>query len=377
MGSGSCRALSEHRADRRAFSAVLAAILGAFSFSQAAFADDFGRIEPIEVNQPLADLGKRLFYDPRLSGDTTLSCASCHQPDKAFTDGKPLSDAYSLFGGHFRNTPTLANVGHRANWFHDGRLGTNLNDVTRESLTETYFMNMDMRIMQERLKQDATYVALFEAAGKGEPSNGGVRSAIQEFLKTITSSGAPFDNGAMSESAQAGFELFTGKAGCAACHSGPRFTDDKAYNIGVPENPDIWSDPDRHAAFVTFAKFQGVENYMNIRRDPGAYLLDTRQENFGKFVTPTLRELSYTAPYMHNGMLATLEDVVEFYNLGGGNSANKDVRIRPLALTDEEKANLVDFLRSLSGNSFDVPTYNPGEFSTEYTLITDWRNTPN
>ncbi|MEM8876917.1 MAG: cytochrome-c peroxidase, partial [Pseudomonadota bacterium] len=251
MGSGSCRAHSEHRADRRAFSAVLAAILGAFSFSHAAFADDFGWVEPIVVNQPLADLGTRLFYDPRLSGDTTLSCASCHQPDKAFTDGKPLSDAYSLFGGHFRNTPTLANVGHRANWFHDGRLGTNLNDVTRESLTETYFMNMDMRIMQERLKQDATYVALFEEAGKGEPSNGGVRSAIQEFLKTITSSGAPFDNGAMSDSAEAGFELFTGKAGCAACHTGPRFADDKAYNIGVPENPDIWSDPDRHAAFVT------------------------------------------------------------------------------------------------------------------------------
>ncbi len=343
-----------------------------------AFAEDepFGPVKALETKPALVELGKRLFYDPRLSGDTSLSCSSCHQPDKAFTDGEALSIAYtgSL---HFRNTPTLANVGHRKAWFHDGRLGTNLNDVTRESITETYFMNMDMRIMQERLKQDPVYVEMFEAAGKGEPSNGGARSAIQEFLKSITSSGAPFDTGDMSDSANAGFELFKGKAGCAACHTGPRFTDDQPHNIGVPENPEIWSDPERHVAFVTYAKFMGVENYMNLRRDLGAFVRDHRQESAGKFMTPTLRELTYTAPYMHNGMLATLEDVVDFYNAGGGNAANKDIRVRPLNLTDEEKTQLVDFLKSLSGNSFDVPSYNPGEIDTDYPLIADWRNQTN
>ncbi len=360
--------------------AVIAVIAGAATALVGnvlpAQADDFGPVKSIKVNPDLAALGKRLFYDNRLSGDTSLSCASCHQPDKAFTDGEALSTAYTG-AEHFRNTPTLANVGHRKAWFHDGRLGTNLNDVTRESITETYMMNMDMRIMQERLKQDPVYVEMFKKAGKGEPSNGGARSAIQEFLKSITSSGAPFDTGDMSDSAKAGFELFKGKAGCAQCHSGPRFTDDTPHNIGVPENPAIWSDPERHVTFVTYAKFMGVENYMNIRRDLGAFIRDHKQSSAGKFMTPTLRELTYTAPYMHNGMLASLEDVVEFYNKGGGNSANKDKRLHPLNLTAEEKTSLVDFLKSLSGNSFDVPTYNAGEIDTDYPVISDWRNTPN
>ena len=343
---------------------------------QSVAADDHGPVKAIEVNRELADLGKRLFYDDRLSGDTSLSCATCHQPDKAFTDGLELSEAYTG-SRHFRNTPTLANVGHRAAWFHDGRLGTNLNDVTRESITETYFMNMDMRLMQERLKQDPVYVEMFERAGKGEPSNGGARSAIQEFLKSITSSGAPFDTGDLSRSAKAGFELFRGKAGCVACHTGPRFTDDMPHNIGVPENADIWSDPDRHVTFVTYAKFMGIENYMNLRRDVGAFVRDHKQESAGSFMTPTLRELTYTAPYMHNGVFATLEEVVDFYDRGGGNAANMDKRLHPLSLSDEEKTDLVEFLKSLSGNSFDVPDYNPGEIDTEYPVIVDWRNQKN
>lgn len=355
-----------------AVSVVSALTLG----TAAGHAADFGSVEPIKVKKELAALGKRLFYDTRLSGDTSLSCSSCHQPDKAFTDGKPLSDAYS--GSlHFRNTPTLANVGHRKAWFHDGRLGTNLNDVSRESITETYFMNMDMRIMQERLKQDPVYVKMFKAAGKGEPSNGGVRSALQEFLKSITSSGAPFDTGKMSAAAKAGFELFKGKAGCAQCHSGPRFTDDKPYNTGVGDNPAIWADPERHVTFVTYAKFMGIENYMNLRRDLGAFVRDHKEASKGKFMTPTLRELIYTAPYMHNGTIGTLEDVVEFYNKGGGINLNKDARLKPLGLTGEEKANLVAFLKSLSGNSFDAPAYNPGDFDMEPTLIADWRKQKN
>ncbi|MCF6344033.1 MAG: photosynthetic protein synthase I [Devosiaceae bacterium] len=361
-------------------SSSLAIIASLMAFSSvgvySAQAEEYGSVTPIEVKKELADLGKRLFYDIRLSGGADLACASCHQPDKAFTDGEALSDAYADTE-HFRNTPTLANVGHKASWFHDGRIGTNLNDVTRESITETYFMNMDMRIMQERLKQDPIYVDLFDKAGKGEPSNGGARSAIQEFLKSITSSGAPFDSGNMSDSAKAGFDLFTGKAGCVACHSGNLFSDDKPHNTGVADNPDIWSNPDRHVTFVTFGKFQGIENYMNLRMDPGAYIRNRNKENMGTFMTPTLRELTYTAPYMHNGTIATLEEVVDFYNEGGGEATNIDPLLKPLDLSDGEKADLVEFLKSLSGNSFDVPAYNPGEFDTEYTVITDWLNKKN
>lgn len=363
------------------------AIVGAIAFAAAlasigvtaheARAADPSPVKPIEVKGELAALGKRLFYDPRLSGDTSLSCASCHQPEKAFTDGQALSDAYSG-AKHFRNTPTLANVGHRAAWFHDGRLGTNLNDVTREMITETYMMNMDMRIMQERLKQDPVYVKMFKAAGLGEPSNGGARKAIQNFLKTITSADAPFDKGAMSAPAKRGWGLFKGKANCIACHSGDRFTDDKPYNIGVPDNPEIWSDPLRHITFVTFAKFQGIGNYMNVRRDLGAYIRKHRDGTQHSFLTPTLRELTYTAPYMHNGVFATLEEVVDFYNRGGGDDPNKDARLKPLDLIASEKKDLVEFLKALSGRSFDTDQYVwRKEIPTDYPVIKNWRKVKN
>ena len=363
---------------RKTAAALLGSALLTIALSAGpAKAEGFGPVKPIEVKKELAALGKRLFYDPRISGDTTLSCSSCHQPDKGFSDGQALSDAYS--GAlHFRNTPTLANVGHRAAWMHDGRLGTNLNDVTREMITETYLMNMDMRVMQERLKQDPAYVKMFKAAGLGEPSNGGARKAIQNFLKTITSKGAPFDTGKMSAAAQRGFGLFKGKAGCAACHSGNRFTDDKPYNTGVPDNPDIWADPLRHITYVTYAKFMGVENYMNVRRDLGAFVRTHQKGSEGKFKTPTLRELNYTAPYMHNGMLKTLEEVVDFYDRGGGDHPNKDQRLKPLNLIASEKKDLVEFLKALSGESFDRDEYAwRQEIPSDYPVIENWRKAKN
>ncbi|WP_343560305.1 cytochrome-c peroxidase [Kiloniella sp. b19] len=333
-------------------------------------------IKPKDVDPALAELGKRLFYDARLSGDTSLACASCHQPDKAFTDGLALSEAYSGVS-HFRNTPTLANVGKRAAWNHDGRLGTNLNDVTREMITETYLMNMDMRLMQERLKQDPVYVEMFRAAGLGEPSNGGARKAIAAFQDTIVSRNAPIDTGDLTAAALRGQALFNGKAGCVSCHSGDRYTDDKVHNTGVQDNPEIWADPERHIAFVTYAKFMGVENYMNLRQDLGAFVRDHSYTSRRTFLTPSLRELTHTAPYMHNGTLATLEEVVDFYNAGGGADTLKDQRIRPLDLNDSEKSDLVEFLKSLSGDSFDTDAYVWRKDDYDYTLIENWRETAN
>ena len=356
--------------------ATLAGFLTLSVVQAFAQAQDPAGIAPMDVKPELAALGKRMFYDVRLSGDTSLACASCHQPDKAFTDGEALAAAYTG-AAHFRNTPTLANVGYRDAWMHDGRLGTNLNDVTREMITETYLMNMDMRIMQERMKQDPVYVEMFKAAGMAEPSNGGARKAIEAFLKTIVSRGAPIDEGALSAGAQRGQGLFEGKAGCVACHSGPRFTDDQPHNTGVPKNAEIWADPERHSAFVTYAKFMGVENYMNLREDLGAYIR-TRQEGTKRsFLTPSLRELTWTAPYMHNGVFATLEEVVDFYNEGGGDDALKDPRLRPLGLVPSEKADLIAFLESLSGESFEVDAYVWSADDYSYALIEDWRNTSN
>ncbi|MEM1429856.1 MAG: cytochrome c peroxidase [Pseudomonadota bacterium] len=343
----------------------------------AAWAQDAVTPEPpIDVNEARAELGKRLFYDYRLSGDTRLSCSSCHDPTMAFTDGQALSDAYSG-AGHFRNSPTLANVGFRSAWLHDGRLGTNLNDVAREMITETYLMNMDMRIMQERLKQDPIYIEMFAAAGMSEPSNGGARNALMDFMKTIQSRNAPYDTGEMSAAAQRGQAIFEGKGQCASCHSGARFTDDAPHNTGVPDNPKIWNDPERHSAFVTYAKFMGVPNYMNLREDLGAYIRTHRAETERTFLTPTLRELTYTAPYMHNGIFETLEEVVDFYDRGGGDDPLQDPRLAPLDLVPSEKADLIAFLQSLSGDTFDVDAYVWREDDFGYELIEDWRNTPN
>ncbi|MDP6885027.1 MAG: cytochrome c peroxidase [Rhodospirillales bacterium] len=352
----------------------IALVIGAVILASPVLAADFGPVEPMKVDAKKAALGKRLFFDPRLSGDAAIRCSTCHIPEKGFSDGLALSKAYPGSDG-FRNTPTLINAAQKAAWFHDGRIGTNLNDVTRESITETYSMNMDMRLMQERIKQDPIYVKMFKEAGYGEPSNGSVRNAIPEYLKTLTSRGAPFDSGKLSDAAQRGFELFKGKANCAQCHSGPRFTDDKAHNIGVPENPDIWSNPMRHLTYVAFANFLGIENYMNIRRDVGAHIRTHKADgsDIGKFMTPTLRELTHTAPYMHNGTIKTLKDVVAFYNRGGGKDPNKDARLKPLGLSKEERANLVEFLKSLSGQPLTGPEHVWKEkINVNYAVIEDW-----
>ncbi len=341
--------------------------------------DGKGPIKPIKVDAKKAELGKRLFFDPRLSGDAAISCATCDQPSKGFSDGLPLSKAYPGSKG-FRNTPTLINTATRKNWFLDGRIGTNLNDVTREMITEDYIMNMDMRLMQERLKQDPVYVKMFKDAGYGEPSNGSVRKAIPEYLKTLTSRNSPFDKGTMTPAAKRGYELFKGKAQCATCHSGANFTNDKAYNLGVPENPEIWSDPLRHMTYVAFGTFMGIKNIMNIRRDVGADIINPKADgsNVGKFVTPTLRELKFTAPYMHNGMFKSLFEVVAFYNQGGGEDKNKNPDLKPLKLTFGEQQNLVDFLEALTGDPLTTEKFVWKEkIPTNYTAIENWRDVKN
>ncbi|MFV2033746.1 MAG: cytochrome-c peroxidase [Halocynthiibacter sp.] len=361
-------------------SVVCAVIFGSIVWNgSGAQAQEFGPIEAVKVDPKKAALGKRLFFDKKLSGDSSQSCATCHAPDKAFTDGLPLSKAYPGSEG-FRNTPTLINTAFKKSWFWDGRLGTNLNDVTRESITEDYIMNMDMRVMQERLKQDPVYVKMFADAGYGEPNNGAVRKAIPEYMKTLTSRGAPFDTGKMSASAKKGFELFKGKAGCAQCHSGPTFSDGNVYNTAVPDNPEIWADPARHHTYVAFGMFMGISNLMNLRRDVGAHVRTHKADrsDYGTFMTAPLRELKYTAPYMHNGMLATLSDVVNFYNDGGGDDPNKDKRLTKLDLGEAERADLVAFLEALSGDPLTGPEHVwTDKIPANYQAIADWVNVKN
>jgi len=338
-------------------------------------AESIGPLPDLKIDAAKAELGKRLFFDPRLSGDGAISCATCHQPDNGFSSKQALSPGYPG-NGHFRNAPTVINAAHKKVWMHDGRIGTNLNDVTRGMITEDYIMNMDMRIMQERIKQDPVYVKMFKDAGYGEPSNGKVRKAIPEYLQTLTSRNSPFDNGKMSKAAKKGKKLFEGKAGCVQCHSGPLLSDGKSHNTGVPENLDVFLDPMNHQAFIAYNMFMGNENYMNLKRDPGTHVQTHKADgsDMGKFMTPSLRELKYTAPYMHNGMIKTLADVVAFYNNGAGKDSNKSELLKPLNLTDAEQKQLVAFLQALSGDALTSKEHVWKEkYPTEYEAIADWR----
>lgn len=336
-------------------------------------------------NPKAVELGRKLFFDPRLSGDAGISCATCHNSEEGFTTRKPLSDAYPG-SKHWRNAPTILNVVYKQGGFGwDGRLG-DLDDMLRDMITDSMNMNMDMQLMQERLKQDPEIVRLAkEAYGdknmgtsqKGEMTHYMARDAIIRFLETLASRNAPFDQGRLTSAARRGMELFKGKAGCIQCHNGPYFSDGKPHNTGVPENPEVFKDPQRHFTYVAYMMFMGVDNRMNWRRDVGYYTVSKDRKDVGKFVTPTLRELKHTAPYMHNGVFATLEEVIEFYNQGGGEDRPglKDPAMKPLNLSSEEKEALKEFLLSLSGDPVSLPM--PKGVKVEYHPLPNWKEVRN
>lgn len=305
-------------------------------------------------NPAMIELGRYLFFDSRLSGDWGVSCASCHDPAKGWGDGQPLSAGYpsTLY---FRNVPSLINARHRNRFMWDGRLdGADAGTLVRDKVTEAHFMNADGRLVQERLKQIPAYVALWEKAfGKGkDPYGPAMFNVVGEFIKSIESANVPFDRylkgdaNAIGAEAKNGHALFTGKAGCVQCHNGALASDGAFHRLGVPENPDILKTPERSITMLRHYASLGMPNYMNARRDVGLYAITKDPADEGRFLTPSLRELKYSAPYMHNGIFANLEEVIEFHNRGGGEGSE----LKPLHLYNEEKAALKAFLLTLSGD---------------------------
>ncbi len=367
------------RTSFRAGAASGLVVLAALTFQTAAQADGaFSPLpEPEEVNQVRADAGRYLFFDTRLSGDNSHSCASCHDPAKGWGTGEPLSHGYTSIL-YFRNAPGLFNVASRNYYMWDGRLdGSDLGTVVRDMLTEAHTMNMDSRLAQERLKQVPEYVDLFEDGWGGDPYGGKIYGAIVEFLKTIRTVNAPFDaylrgdDSAIDDAAKRGMELFAGKAGCSQCHSGAMLSDGGLHALGVPDHPELigataagnaghagHSGPtsanptaDRQIAMLRHFATMGTPNYMNLRTDVGHYVVTKDESDIGKFVTPSLWDVEQTAHYMHSGVFDTLEEVVEFYNAGGGEGPNKTELLKPLGLNTNEKADLVEFLKSLTGDA--------------------------
>lgn len=309
-----------------------------------------------KINETRAKLGAMLFFDERLSGDTATSCATCHDPAKGWGDGQALSDGYTSIL-YFRNAPGLFNAGHRNFYMWDARLdGSDQGTLVRDMLTEAHTMNMDSRLAQERLKQVPEYLALFEEGWGGDPYGGKIYGAIGEFLKTIRTENAPLDahlrdGTPLAPEAERGKALFTGKAGCAACHNGPMLSDGRVHATGVPDHPDLQTDADRQISILRHFATMGTPNYMNLRSDVGHYVVTKDESDIGKFATPSLWDVGQTAPYMHSGVFATLAEVVDFYDAGGGESPNKSPLIKPLGLTDDEKADLLAFLAIMTGDA--------------------------
>jgi cytochrome c peroxidase len=252
------------------------------------------------------EVGRRLFFDRRLSSDQTISCASCHDPDRAFSDGRAI--AVGVFGRiGKRNSPALINRGYGRAFFWDGRI-TTLEDQVLKPIEDPNEMDLSLAVAATRIGLTVETIS----------------HALASFVRSILSGDSSFDRfihgnrTALSAAEQAGLQLFRGKANCIACHVGPNFTDESLHNTGI-----AW----RNGELA----------------DAGA--------GQGNFKTPTLREIARTAPYMHDGSVPTLEEVVEYYDRGGNRNPNLDPEIHPLRLSAEEKRNLAAFLRSLSSLS--------------------------
>jgi cytochrome c peroxidase len=279
-------------------------------------------------------LGKQLYFERRLSFDNSVSCASCHDPAKGWSDGAAVSSGVSGRRGG-RNSPTVLNAAYHSFQFWDGRAAT-LEEQALGPILNPIEMGMPSEeAVETKINAIPGYRQQFQAVFGAPATAENVARAIAAFERTVIAGDAPFDHfragdkAELSESAQRGLKLFFQKAHCAACHAGPNFTDGAFHNLGVGMKA---SNPDKGR--------QAISNLLGDR---------------GTFKTPSLREVARTAPYMHDGSLKSLEDVIEFYNKGGEPNPQLDEEIYPLKLTSREKQDLLTFLREgLSSQAYPV-----------------------
>jgi cytochrome c peroxidase len=272
---------------------------------------------PVPEANPLTrakvELGRKLFFDKRLSRDYTLACASCHDPRLAFTDGRPIAVGINKSEGT-GNSPALINRGYGSAFFWDGRAGS-LERQAIEPILNPRELGMTESELERTLGMKSAEIT----------------GALASFVRTIRSGNSNFDRyaagkqNALTATEKAGLAVFRGKGGCSNCHVGPNFTDERFHNTGV-----AWRD--------------------NRVVDEGRFTNSNQERDRGAFKTPTLREIARTAPYMHDGSLATLEEVVEFYSSGGRQNPYTDRELRAPNFTAEEKRVLLAFLRSLTGD---------------------------
>lgn len=313
------------------FSILFPSLLTDISFA----ARPFGVPDPATIEYPNGKpptpaeilLGKTLFFDTRLSSNEKQSCATCHNPALGFSDGVTLGKG-TTGTTLTRHTPHLFNLAWGVAYFWDGR-ASSLEEQAIAPIESAVEMNLPIETLIQRLQNSPEYVKLFqEAYPKTGIARETIGQAIAAYERTIISNNSLFDKyikgdkNALPPAALRGMELFTGKANCLSCHDGVNFTDDGFYNIGLGGE-----DPGRGALF----------------NDPS--LLKT-------FRTPGLRNVALTAPYMHDGSLPTLTDVIRFYNEGGKHKQGISDVLKPLQLTESEVTDLVAFLHALTDPAF-------------------------
>lgn len=280
------------------------------------------------------ELGKTLFFDPRLSRDGNMSCATCHNPSLGWADGLPVAIGFRS-SELPRASPTVINTGFNSLQMWDGR-EKSLESQAMGPMESSHEMNMDMGRLFAFLRETDGYRAMFADAFPGEEIGPETLSkAIAAFERTVVSNDSPFDRwvrgdeAALSEQEVRGFRIFNEKGNCAVCHSGPNFTDNGFHNLGLAsygdENPDM-----------------------------GRYAIKPIGLMKGAFKTPTIRDITRTAPYFHDGSARTLEDVVNHYDQGGVVKTNLAPNMKALGLSDAEKADLIAFMRALTSPFMEV-----------------------
>jgi len=308
-----------------------------------------------------AELGKKLFFDRRLSGDGTMNCATCHDPESGYADGLAISLSYPTTK-NWRNSPGLINAAYRKTLFWDGRAGS-LEEQALFPMMSPFEMNRNLDYVEEVLQTVPEYVEAFRKVFGGEITRQRMAMAIAAFERTLVSRDTPMDRylrgekDALTARQRAGYELFVGKAGCAECHGGENLTDERFHNLGVPEDPKTNEDPRVLATARFVGKVSGFPEYRTLTGDPGRFLVTKDPADWKAFVTPPLREVASTSPYMHNGSLRTLDEVIDFFDRGGGQDPKKSPLLKPLGLSKEEKTALKEFLAG--GLSGPIPKVRP------------------
>lgn len=286
--------------------------------------------EDNELTYDRVQLGKRLFFDKQLSVDNTVSCATCHPPQRAFADENPISIGVDGAVG-IRNVPSLANVGYQQALFAEGGVPS-LELQALAPIIEPHEMNIGFDELTERLNSDESYVEQFQQAYGGDADTEYIVKALASFQRTLISGQSRFDqyyyqvmDQALNASEIRGMDLFfSEEVGCASCHSGFLFTNQEFENVGL---------------YTEYA-------------DEGVARLTNDPTDVGRFKVPSLRNVAITAPYMHDGSFGSLEEVVDHFNAGGVGHQNQSEWVKPLGLSEQDREDLVNFMHSLTDESF-------------------------